>query len=115
MAGECRRAGAKRVEIVTNGIPAVEPADYDSAAGQIRARVAPGGELIVGILGRLHPGRGQALLIAALAALRAKGLPLKVLLVGEGPAEADYRALAAQFGVTEHVHFAGLSRTRCPI
>ena len=108
MAGECRRAGARRVEIVTNGIPAARPADYDEASAQIRASVAPDGGLIVGILGRLHPGKGQALLIQALADLRRKGLSLTGLLVGVGPAEADYRALAASLGIAEHVVFTGM-------
>ena len=108
MADECRKAGAKRIEIVTNGVPAADPADHDEAAAALRAKIAPHGGLIVGMLGRLHPGKGQALLIQALAALRAKGLGLTALLVGVGPAEADYRALAASLGVADHVHFAGL-------
>ena len=108
MAGECRKAGARHVEIVTNGIPAADPSAFDAEAARIRARIAPGGGLVAGMLGRLHPGKGQALLIEALADLRAKGLDLQVLLVGEGPAEADYRALAERLGVAAHVHFAGL-------
>ena len=108
MADEVRRAGAKRIDIVTNGIPAAEPGDHDAEAAAIRQRVAPSGGIIAGVLGRLHPGKGQALLIEAMAALRAKGLDITVLLVGVGPAEAEYRALAARLGVAGHVHFSGL-------
>lgn len=108
MAEEVRRAGAKRVDIVTNGIPPADPARYEEEAAAIRRRVAPSGGLIAGVLGRLHPGKGQALLIEALPGLRAKGLDITVLLVGVGPADAEYRALAARLGVSEHVHFAGL-------
>ena len=108
MAEEVRIAGGKRVEIVSNGITATDPTLQDAEAAAIRGRLAPAGSLIVGILGRLHPGKGQALLIEALARLRRKGLDLTVLLVGEGPAEADYRQLAEQAGVAAQVHFAGL-------
>jgi len=108
MADEVRRAGAKRIDIVTNGIPAADPAAHDAEAAQIRERVSPSGGIIAGVLGRLHPGKGQALLIEALASLRAKGLDITVLLVGVGDAEASYRALADRLGVSEHVHFAGL-------
>jgi glycosyltransferase involved in cell wall biosynthesis len=108
MADEVRRAGAKRIDIVTNGIPAADPAAHDAEAARIRERVSPSGGIIAGVLGRLHPGKGQALLIEALASLRAKGLDITVLLVGVGDAEASYRALADRLGVSEHVHFAGL-------
>lgn len=109
MAEEVRRAGARRIDIVTNGIPAADPAAFDAEAAAIRARVAPQGGIIAGVLGRLHPGKGQALLIEAAAALRAKGRGITVVLVGVGPAEAEYRARAAGLGMAEHVHFAGLA------
>ncbi len=107
MADEVRLAGGKRVEIVSNGIPATDPALHDAEAAEIRARIAPTG-LLVGILGRLHPGKGQSLMIEALARLRQRGLDIRGVLVGEGPAESDYRALAKRLGIAEQVHFAGL-------
>ncbi len=110
MAQEVKRGRARWVEIVTNGIPAVDPAAHDAAAAAIRARIAPDGRLVVGLLGRLHPGKGHALLIEAIARLRAEGRDLMALFVGEGPAEAEYRALAQERGIAEFVHFAGLVR-----
>ena len=114
MADEVRLAGGRRVEIVTNGIPASDPTQHDTEAAAIRARITPGGGLLAGVLGRLHPGKGQALLIEALAGLRGRGLDITVVLVGEGPAEAEYRALAERFGVGERVHFAGLVPNTLP-
>jgi glycosyltransferase involved in cell wall biosynthesis len=108
MRDEVLRAGAKRVDIVTNGVPPADPALHAAEAAEIRARVAPSGGLVAGALGRLHPGKGQALLIEALAGLRAQGLDITALIVGVGPAEAEYRALAQHLGVAEHVRFAGL-------
>ena len=108
MLAEVRRAGAKRAEIVTNGVPPGDPAAHAAEAAAIRARLVPSGGLIAGVLGRLHPGKGQALLLEALAGLRAKGIDITALIVGVGPAEAEYRALAETLGVAAHVHFAGL-------
>jgi glycosyltransferase involved in cell wall biosynthesis len=108
MANEVRQAGARWVDIVTNGIPAVDPAAFDASAAAIRAKLVPAGGPVIGMLGRLHPGKGQALFIEALARLRNQGQDLTGLLVGEGPAEAEYRALAHDLGIADHVHFAGL-------
>ncbi|MBW6396488.1 glycosyltransferase family 4 protein [Roseomonas sp. HJA6] len=108
MAEEVSRAGARRVGIVTNGVAADDPAAYAEQGATIRDAVAPSGGLVVGVLGRLHPGKGQALLIEAVARLRAQGLDVTALVVGDGPADAQYRELAANLGMAEHVHFAGL-------
>jgi len=108
MADEVRSAGARWVEIVTNGIPAVDPTSFDAAAASIRADLGLADGLVIGMLGRLHPGKGQALLIEALAKLRAQGRNLTGLLVGEGPALEDYRALAERQGISDRVFFAGL-------
>lgn len=108
MADEARIAGARRIEVVTNGIPAVHPEDHDHAAADIRARFAGPGQTVVGMLGRLHPGKGQALMIEASAKLRGRGRDVCAIIVGEGPAEADYRTLAAELGIAAHVHFTGL-------
>lgn len=108
MREEVSRAGARRVDIVTNGIPPADRGACAEEAAAIRARVAPSGSLVAGVLGRLHPGKGQALLIEALAGLRERGVDITALLVGTGPAEAEYRALAQRLGVEAHVHFAGL-------
>jgi glycosyltransferase involved in cell wall biosynthesis len=109
MEAEVRRAGARRVEMVINGLPPADPALHDAAAAEIRARLVPAGGVLAGVLGRLHPGKGQALFLEALAGLRAEGLDIKGAIVGVGPAEADYRALAERLGLTAHVHFAGLA------
>jgi len=45
--------------------------------------------------------------IAAVATLRAEGVPARALLVGGGEARADLERAAAAAGVTEHVVFTG--------
>jgi glycosyltransferase involved in cell wall biosynthesis len=109
MANEVTQAGARWVEVVTNGIPLADPAPHEAAAAAIRRGIL--GEqagLVIGLLGRLHPGKGHALLIRALAGQQDRGRNQHLLLVGEGPAEAEYRALAQELGVADRVHFSGL-------
>lgn len=109
MANEVTQAGARWVEVVTNGIPVADPAEHATAAAAIRQKIlGDDAGLIFGLLGRLHPGKGHALLIRALTRQRDNGRNQHLLLVGEGAAEAEYRALAAELGVTDRVHFSGL-------
>jgi glycosyltransferase involved in cell wall biosynthesis len=109
MANEVTQAGARWVEVVTNGIPLADSAPHEAAAAAIRRGILGEQEgLIIGLLGRLHPGKGHALLIRALAGQQQSGRNQHLLLVGEGPAEAEYRALAQELGVADRVHFSGL-------
>ncbi|WP_354702360.1 D-inositol-3-phosphate glycosyltransferase [Paraconexibacter sp. AEG42_29] len=69
-----------------------------------RTQPLPGGRRIVAV-GRLVPKKGFALLLDALAhpALDAAEL----VLVGDGPLDADLRARAARLGIAGRVSFAG--------
>ncbi len=72
-------------------------------AGQLDLPLAFTEPLLVSV-GALIPRKGQELVIRAL-----QGLPdARLLLVGKGPDEAMLRALAAELGVSERVHFLGL-------
>ncbi|MGD1842311.1 MAG: glycosyltransferase family 4 protein [Thermonemataceae bacterium] len=70
----------------------------------------PSEAIVVGIVGRLDPGKGQAHLIEATALLREKGITVEVLLVGD-ETKHDTRAyptylrkLAEEKAVTVHFH-----------
>lgn len=58
-------------------------------------------------VGRLTHVKGQALLVEALAQLRARGVHARLTLVGAGPKRADLEQLVQQLGLHEHVQFAG--------
>jgi glycosyltransferase involved in cell wall biosynthesis len=62
---------------------------------------------------RLHPIKGQDLLIRAAPLLREQVPEAKLLLVGDGPARATLEQLARDLGVTDMVRFAG-ARTDVP-
>jgi glycosyltransferase involved in cell wall biosynthesis len=55
-------------------------------------------------VGRLHPTKGHAHAIAAIAALAAD---VRLIVLGAGPSEADLRAQAERLQVTDRVSFAG--------
>ena len=67
----------------------------------------PDGPLRVLCVGRLVPGKGQAILIEAVATLRARGHDVRLTLVGEGPHRPALEAHARKLGVQTAVTFAG--------
>lgn len=66
-----------------------------------------GGPLRVLNVGRLARTKGHAVLIAAFAELRRRGVEATLTIVGDGPKREDLETLARRSGMAEHVHFAG--------
>lgn len=64
---------------------------------------------VLGMVSRLHLGKGFNDLFAALAGLNSR-MPLRLLLVGIGPHEQEIRELAARHGLGEAVEFLGHRR-----
>jgi glycosyltransferase involved in cell wall biosynthesis len=84
----------RRVSMIYNGIPSLEPA----ASGQ--AQPLPG--TILGV-GRLTGEKGFDLLVRAMPQLPGR----RLLLAGDGPERASLEALAASLDVDDRVEFAG--------
>jgi glycosyltransferase involved in cell wall biosynthesis len=92
---------ADRVTVVHNGIPW-------RPLPTIRTPGARGpGDVTVGIASRLDPIKGLEYLLPAVADVRAQGIGLRLVLVGDGPLEADLRRQAAALALGEGVQFAG--------
>ena len=72
-------------------------------------RQAPAGCFKISVVGRLSAEKGQALALEALAHLQSRlpGQPLRLSLIGDGPARQSLQRLAEQLGVAEQVHFTG--------
>jgi teichuronic acid biosynthesis glycosyltransferase TuaC len=64
-------------------------------------------EPLLASVGALIPRKGQQLVIRALSGLPADLQGARLLLVGKGEDEAALRALAAELGLAERVHFLG--------
>lgn len=56
---------------------------------------------------RLVPWKGIDALIRALARLRAEGSELRLVVVGDGPEEANLRTLSTELGLSDYVLFTG--------
>ena len=69
-------------------------------------------DFVVGMCAVLRPEKNHVQLVDAIAALRARGVPARALLIGDGPTRAAVEARAAQRGVARHVLITGLQRGR---
>jgi glycosyltransferase involved in cell wall biosynthesis len=97
----------ERMVRIDNGIPVPEAA-WDAASAQVaRRRLGlPAGPTLL-YLGRLHKLKGVDDLLRSLPSLVPRVPGLSLLVLGEGPAEADLKALTADLGMASHVHFLG--------
>jgi rhamnosyl/mannosyltransferase len=77
----------------------IDPAPYAAAAAVARSAAE---EPTVLFVGRLVAYKGVDVLLRALP-----GLPLRAVIVGDGPCRAALETLAAELGVAERVTFAG--------
>ncbi len=109
-AAACAVAGnAEAADLLTRwglrGPVAVLPQMGVDPAAFVPRPAPPSDPFVVGYFGRFVPEKGVDLLIAAVRTLRDRGVPVRALLCGGGPAEADLRALAAKAGLAEVVEF----------
>lgn len=78
--------------------------DFDQLMVQSRSTVLPRSKSFTfGCIGRLDLQKNQAVLIYAIAKLRASGLNAKLLLVGDGEQHGALLSLAASLGVEDEV------------
>jgi len=95
-----------KVSVVNNGVerPAA-PSPARLEALRVELALEPE-DLVVGSIGRIHDeNKGFSDLIRAVA--RLEDLPVKLVIVGDGPDLPALRRLASEAGLQKHVHFAG--------
>jgi len=103
--------GIKPVKVVPNSVEPRSIEAYADDAKDLRLQLGVDkNTVVVGIVGRVHPGKGQALLLRAVKILLEKGVDVQVVIVGEGSELNALIALAAELNIEEQVHFAGF----CP-
>lgn len=88
---------AVRRRVIYNGI-AVRPPGLDRAAARARFGLDPGA-FVAGFTGRLVPEKGADVLPAIAEAVRAAGVPFRLLVAGEGPLRGPIEAACAARGV----------------
>jgi glycosyltransferase involved in cell wall biosynthesis len=110
---------AMREEIVARGVPADKVLIVPNAVSQEFLRPLPDagalrnelgikpGEYVVGEVSSLVPHEGIGTLLEATRLLRERGLPVRVLIVGDGPEHSALQRQAADLGLAEAAIFTG--------
>lgn len=98
-----------RVVVIPNGVD-TERFTPKARGDVVRSRLGLGGGrvvLFVGALTRWHRYKGLDVLMKAMAVVKRQAPETRLLVVGGGELEAEYRQLAHQLGVADSTVFAG--------
>ena len=95
-----------RLRSIANGVDLTAYRPDPDARARRQALGLPEGPL-VGTVGRLAAVKNQAMLVRAIATLRARGRPVSLALVGDGDERPALEALARELGVADLVHVLG--------
>ncbi|WP_407306262.1 glycosyltransferase [Desulfosporosinus sp. SB140] len=86
LSDEVASRGGKHIKTIYNGQAPVPQADYSFSRNQFRKQWGiPDDALVLGTIGRLHPTKGQIVLIQAAHQLIEKFPKLHLLMIGDGP------------------------------
>jgi glycosyltransferase involved in cell wall biosynthesis len=105
----------ERLTVIPNTI---DPDDYRIYAHDVGMRAAWGvqaDELVIGVVGRFSPEKGQAIFLKAFQKVFQRVPLVKAVLIGEGPDEHRLRSLVASCGVKDRVLFAGYQADVSPV
>jgi len=98
----------RKVWLIPNGVDLERfyPREPDAA---LRRRLQiPDGVSVAAVVAALRPEKNHALALQAVAEVRRQGLPVHLLLIGDGPERAMIEQLARQLEIAESVHFLGI-------
>jgi glycosyltransferase involved in cell wall biosynthesis len=97
----------KRLQIIPNGVD-VDKFKPATDRAMLRAELGvPANAFVVGGAGRLAPEKNFGLLITAAGLSRDAGVPMHVVLFGDGEENAALAQLASRLGIQHAVSFAG--------
>ncbi len=101
-----RRSGVadEKVAKIPNG---VDLDRFRSAVPKLRNEIGIANDPVVGFVGRLVAEKGGAFLVRAAQQVLAVHPNTTFVLVGEGPAQQEWQALACQLGIGKQIVFSG--------
>lgn len=85
----------------------VVPYGVDVARFRPRARNGAPADVVVGAVARLSPEKGLDVLVRAVAQLVRAGLPVRLVLAGDGPRRGQLERLVGRLGIEDRVEFLG--------
>lgn len=99
----------KRIAVIQNAVrDDCDPVSFEQNRRLKRAVLGIQEDaLLIGYIGRLSGEKGILVLMQACSGLRARGIPLKLLIIGEGPQRPALEAFARNAGLDRSVMFAG--------
>lgn len=110
LARNLQRKGIKqdKISLIYNGIPLPENPPAAEERENLRQELGIGiQQPLLGVIGRLHPVKGQKVMLQAAARLAARGKDFTLLLAGEGQQRQELEKLAAELELSGKVHFLG--------
>lgn len=102
-------AASSHVRTVLNGID-LRLFEHPNRREARRQLGVDGDELLIGVANRLAPVKAIEYAIRAMPAVVKRFPNARLVIVGEGPSEADLRREAANSGVADRIDFAGFRR-----
>jgi glycosyltransferase involved in cell wall biosynthesis len=113
-----RGLSAAADDVVYNGIDTAAYTDSRPQAERIAFRRSLGvddEDYLIGLCAVLRPEKAHGDLLAAVASLRARGIPAKALLIGDGPERPRIEQAAARLGIAAHVLITGFKQDVRPL
>lgn len=104
---------SRRNEVIHNGVDTDQFCDKSSPEERGRFRQALGfgaQDFVIGLPAWLRPEKNHVQLVEAVAALRARGIPARALMIGEGEMRGAVAARARVLGVCRDITITGFQR-----
>lgn len=104
-----RALWSPRVSVIHNGVDTrhFAPSTLPSATDARRPFGFTGDDRVVGLCAVFRPEKAHADLLAAVAALKSRGIRWKVMLIGDGPTRPGIEAAIERLGLTGDVRLTG--------
>lgn len=115
LAHELRIAPRRKLVTIVNGMnpdPFISATRNGAGERMRKALRIPADHLVIGNTGRLVPGKGNEILIRAMACLKSMtaDVPFTLLLAGDGTDRQMLEEMTASLGIRKHVRFLGFVR-----
>jgi glycosyltransferase involved in cell wall biosynthesis len=112
-----RLVSGRANRVIHNG---VDPEHWRSPGTEARTRMRrvlglADGDYVVGMCAVFRPEKNHVQLVEAIARLRARGIPARALLIGDGPTRPAIEARARDLGVAADVLIAGFHQDVRPL